>query len=50
MKEANKKIIDAVLEWRKNWCDMEDEIEAEKGCNCEVCKLIRACDDKEREE
>lgn len=38
-------LIKAALSWRNNWCDIKDEIEAAKGCNCEMCKLIRACDE-----
>ena len=38
-------IIEAALNWRNEWPDMEDEIEASDDCSCEVCQLIRACDE-----
>ena len=38
-------LIKAALAWRNNWCDQEDLEEEAEGCNCEVCKLIRACDE-----
>ena len=38
-------IIDAALLWRKEWPDVEDELEMAGGCDCEMCKLMRACDE-----
>ncbi len=37
-------ICKAALAWRNGWVDIKDETEAKNGCDCEVCKLIRACD------
>lgn len=34
-------VIDAAIEWRKS---SKDIIDADIGCDCELCKLIRACD------
>jgi len=36
-------IIEAAMAWRKSWVDVEDLQEEESGCNCELCQLIRAC-------
>lgn len=42
----NKALIaDAAIVWRNSWADAEDLQEAESGCKCEVCQLIRACDE-----
>ena len=42
----NKALIaDAAIVWRNLWADAEDLQEAESGCKCEVCQLIRACDE-----
>ncbi len=40
-------IIDLALEWRTDWCDSEDEIEAYKDpmCLCPLCELLRKCDE-----
>jgi len=38
-------IIEAALLWRKNWCDIKDDQEMETGCDCEICVLMRACDE-----
>lgn len=37
-------VLSAALAWRKFSVDMEDMQEAESGCKCTVCKLIRAID------
>jgi hypothetical protein len=39
-------IVEAALKWRKGWVDFEDELEMKNGCTCEVCQLIRACDEE----
>jgi len=39
-----KEIVDAALKWRKEWPDVEDDMEMDSGCDCEVCSLMRACD------
>jgi len=44
-RETLTKIVDAALAWRKDWPDTKDEIEAEGGCDCKLCQLIRACDE-----
>ena len=38
-------IIEAALEWRKDWPDSNDVDEEKQGCHCSVCNLIRACDE-----
>lgn len=38
-------IIKAAMAWRKSWVDVEDLQEEESGCNCELCQLIRACNE-----
>ena len=42
-------LIEAALLWRREWPDMKDELEMESGCDCEVCNLMRACDEHEKE-
>ena len=43
--EVKMDIIEAALEWRKEWPDGSDEREMREGCNCAICDLIRACDE-----
>jgi len=45
MKDLEIKVIEAALTWRNYWPDTKDEIEANDGCNCKMCQLIRACDE-----
>lgn len=42
-----RKVVGAVKAWRKAWIDMEDELEMEGGCKCEICQLVRAIDELE---
>lgn len=44
-KQSETKLIKAVLKWRESWCDQKDLIEAENGCDCIMCDLIRACNE-----
>ena len=39
-------IVLAALKWRIGWVDFQDELEVGTGCKCEVCNLIRACDEE----
>lgn len=45
MNDSKIKIVEAALSWREHWCDQGDSKKAEGGCTCEICKLIRACDE-----
>lgn len=47
VKPLSKKdrVVKAAVAWRKEWIDMEDELEMEGGCKCEICQLVRAIDD-----
>ena len=46
LEDAQKKddLIKAAVEWREWWCDTKDEIECSGGCDCKMCRLMRACD------
>jgi len=44
MKDSEVKIIEAALAWRNRQPDTTDWICA-NTCDCEVCNLIRACDE-----
>lgn len=43
--ELTKQLILAAMRWRCDWVDEEDLHEAESGCNCSVCKLIRVVEE-----
>lgn len=43
--ELTKQLIFAAMRWRLDWVDAEDLQEADSGCNCSVCKLIRVVDE-----
>jgi hypothetical protein len=43
-------VIQAALSWRENWIDQQDEAEMQKGCQCEVCQLVRAVDSLTRKD
>ena len=38
-------VVKSTLLWRKDWIDEEDMQEMRNGCKCEICQLIRACDE-----
>ena len=41
---TTQELIEAAIAWRQDWPDDKDLIEADEGCGCSVCRLIRACD------
>ena len=40
-----KRLIFASLNWRAKWVDVEDLQESASGCKCELCNLVRVCDE-----
>jgi hypothetical protein len=38
----NEELIKAVMRWYDEFCDVEDHIEKDSGCDCEICNLARA--------